>query len=99
MDASAEGLSDSELIKINDPISSELAREWKNNYNQSVSRDFKIKSVKANTLIPTIERNGSIATITTQIDYWLGGGSPTGSVYAIVTIDTYTGDVLTAEIL
>lgn len=99
MDTSAEGLSDSELIKINDPISSELAREWKNNYNQSVSRDFKIKSVKANTLIPTIERDGSIATVTTQIDYWLGGGSPTGSVYAIVTIDTYTGDVLTAEIL
>lgn len=99
MDTSAEGLSDSELIKINDPISSELAREWKNNYNLSVSRDFKIKSVKANTLIPTIERDDSIATVTTQIDYWLGGGSPTGSVYAIVTIDTYTGDVLTAEIL
>lgn len=32
------------------------------------------------------------------MEYWIGGGSPTGFVYATVIIDLYTGDVLSASI-
>ena len=41
---------------------------------------------------------GSTAIVTTEVEYWIGGGTPTGSVYATVIIDIYTGDVLSASI-
>lgn len=42
--------------------------------------------------------SGSVVTAVTEVEYWFGGGTPDGSVYATVVIDLYTGDVLSASI-
>lgn len=93
-------LSNAKLTEINASISSRLAFEWKNAYNQSVSRDFGLSNVLARTIFPTIKRNGSVATVVTEVEFWFvnKGGSSAGSVYTVVIIDVNNGDVLSAGI-
>lgn len=93
-------LSNTELKQINSQVSLRLANEWKNAYNRSVSRDSIISNTQVRDLIAKIEINGSMATVTTEIYYWLvnKGGSPAGSVYSVVIIDVSNGDVLSATI-
>lgn len=91
-------LSNAELIRLNDPISVQLASEWKNAYNQSVSRDFRISNVHARNIFPTIERREQLAAVITEVEFWFvkQGGSPAGSVYTVVIFDASNGDILSA---
>ena len=89
-------LSNTELIRLNDPISVQLSSEWKNAYNQSVSRDFRISNVHVRNVFPTIERHEQLAAVITEVEFWFvnQGGSSAGSVYTVVIIDASSGDIL-----
>lgn len=91
-------LSNTELIRLNDPISVQLASEWKNAYNQSVSRDFRISNVHVRNIFPTIERREQLAAVITEVEFCFvkQGGSPAGSVYTVVIIDASCGNILSA---
>lgn len=95
---SSTALGNAELIRINGPSSAQLAGEWKNAYNQSTSRNFRISGVHARNLFPTIERREQIAAVVTEVEFWFEkqGGSPAGSVYTVVMIDAMSGEVLSA---
>lgn len=91
-------LSNAELIRLNDPVSVQLASEWKNAYNQSVSWDFRISNVHVRNIFPTIERREQLAAVITEVEFWFvkQGGSPAGSVYTVVIIDASCEDILSA---
>lgn len=91
-------LSSAELKSIAANTASSLALEWKNDYNNSAPRDYRINSTRVLDMLASIKYSGPVAIVTTEIEYWIGGGSPTGSVYAVVTIDLNTGDVLSATL-
>ena len=77
-----------------------MATEWKNDYNATVSRDYRISDTSVRDMLASINYSGSVAIVTTEIQYWMvgQGGSPAGSVYATVTIDLNTGDILSGTI-
>lgn len=91
-------LSNTELIRLNDPISVQLASEWKNAYNQSVPRDFRISNVHVRNIFPTIKRREQLAAVITEVEFWFvnQGGSSSGSVYIVVIIDAISGNILSA---
>lgn len=94
----AEALSESKLRSINEFKVSLLATQWMNENNYSRSSGSKINNTRVLSYLASIQYSGSVAIVTTEVEYWIGGGTPTGSVYATVTIDIYTGDVLSASI-
>lgn len=94
----AEALSESKLRSINGFKVSLLATQWMNENNYSRSSGSKINNTRVLSYLASIQYSGSVAIVTTEVEYWIGGGTPTGSVYATVTIDIYTGDVLSASI-
>lgn len=93
-----EALSESKLRSINEFKVSLLATQWMNENNYSRSSGSKINNTRVLSYLASIQYSGSVAIVTTEVEYWIGGGTPTGSVYATVTIDIYTGDVLSASI-
>lgn len=94
-------LSDAELIKINDPISVQLAHEFRNAYNKSVPQSLKISNIHVRNIYPAIKREESIATVATEVEVWFNGqgGSSESSVYTVVIISTSSGDVLSATMV
>ena len=94
----AEALSESKLRSINEFKVSLLATQWMNENNYSRSSGSKINNTRVLSYLASIQHSGSVAIVTTEVEYWIGSGTPTGSVYATVTIDIYTGDVLSASI-
>ena len=94
----SEMISESRVQKINEVTVTQMATQWKseNNYSRPVSS--KITTVNVRIFLADYRYSGSVVTAATEVEYWIGGGSPTGSVYATVIIDLYTGDVLSASI-
>ena len=94
----SEMISESRVKKINEVAVTQMATQWKNENNYSRPVSSKITTVSVRIFLADYCYSGSVVTATTEVEYWIGGGSPTGSVYATVTIDLYTGDVLSASI-
>lgn len=94
----AETISDSQVQKINEVQVVQLALQWKNENNYSLPSSSKITTTRAKTMLTEYRYSGSVVTAVTEVEYWFGGGTPDGSVYATVVIDLYTGDVLSASI-
>ena len=94
----SEMISESRVQKINEVTVTQMATQWKNENNYSRPVSSKITTVNVRIFLADYRYSGSVVTATTEVEYWIGGGSPTGSVYATVTIDLYTGDVLSASI-
>ena len=94
----SEMISDSRVQKINEVTVTQMATQWKNENNYSRPVSSKITTVNVRIFLADYRYSGSVVTATTEVEYWIGGGSPTGSVYATVVIDLYTGDVLSASI-
>lgn len=91
-------ISESRVQKINEVAVTQMATQWKNENNYSRPVSSKITTVSVRIFLADYCYSGSVVTATTEVEYWIGGGSPTGSVYATVIIDLYTGDVLSASI-
>ncbi len=94
----SEMISESRVQKINEVTVTQMATQWKNENNYSRPVSSKITTVNVRIFLADYRYSGSVVTATTEVEYWIGGGSPTGSVYATVIIDLYTGDVLSASI-
>lgn len=94
----SEMISESRVQKINEVTVTQMATQWKNENNYSRPVSSKITTVNVRIFLADYRYSGSVVTATTEVEYWIGGGSPTGSVYATVVIDLYTGDVLSASI-
>lgn len=96
----ATELNNADLIRINDPISVQLAHEWRNAYNKSLPQALRIANIHVRNIYPAIKKNGTIAVVVTEVEFWMNGkgGSSSGSVYTVVAIDVYSGDVLSAGI-
>ena len=94
----SEMISESRVQKINEVAVTQMATQWKNENNYSRPVSSKITTVNVRIFLADYRYSGSVVTATTEVEYWIGGGSPTGSVYATVVIDLYTGDVLSASI-
>ena len=94
----SEMISESRVKKINEVAVTQMATQWKNENNYSRPVSSKITTVSVRIFLADYRYSGSVVTATTEVEYWIGGGSPTGSVYATVVIDLYTGDVLSASI-
>ena len=94
----SEMISESRVQKINEVTVTQMATQWKNENNYSRPVSSKITTVSVRIFLADYRYSGSVVTATTEVEYWIGGGSPTGSVYATVIIDLYTGDVLSASI-
>lgn len=94
----SEMISESRVQKINEVTVTQMATQWKNENNYSRPVSSKITTVNIRIFLADYRYSGSVVTATTEVEYWIGGGSPTGSVYATVIIDLYTGDVLSASI-
>lgn len=73
-----------------------LATDWKNENNKSLPNGAKITNT--NVRLTDYRYSGSVVTAVTEVEYWFGGGTSDGSVYATVVIDLYTGDALSASI-
>ncbi len=93
-----ETISESRVKKINEATVTQMATQWKNENNYSRPNSSKITTISVRIFLAEYHYSGSTVTATTEVEYWIGGGSPVGSVYATVTIDLYTGDVLSASI-
>ena len=91
-------ISESRVQKINEVTVTQMATQWKNENNYSRPVSSKITTVNVRIFLADYRYSGSVVTATTEVEYWIGGGSPTSSVYATVVIDLYTGDVLSASI-
>lgn len=94
----SEMISESRVKKINEVAVTQMATQWKNENNYSRPVSSKITTVNVRIFLADYRYSGSVVTATTEVEYWIGGGSPAGSVYATVIIDLYTGDVLSASI-
>lgn len=94
----SEMISESRVQKINEVTVTQMATQWKNENNYSRPVSSKITTVNVRIFLADYRYSGSVVTATTEVEYWIGGGSPTSSVYATVVIDLYTGDVLSASI-
>lgn len=94
----SEMISESRVKKINEVAVTQMATQWKNENNYLRPVSSKITTVSVRIFLADYRYSGSVVTATTEVEYWIGGGSPTGSVYATVIIDLYTGDVLSASI-
>lgn len=93
-------ISDSEVRSLSDSKVYSMATEWKNRYNNGVSNAYRITNVHPRTFEAEVEYNDdrSKAVVLTEVEYWIGGGNPAGSVYAYVVIDCASGSIIESGI-